>query len=432
MRDFLVDLTPLKTSPAYRNLWLGGASTGIGSALVSVVVGLQVYELSGSTLAVGLVGLFALVPLVMLGLYGGSLVDAYDRRKVLLVTNLGLCLVGLAFALVTWSGLATVGALYGLVAVQSGLFAIHSPARSAVIPRLLPAELLPSANALGSLAMGLTFAVGPMVGGLMVDLVGYGAAYSAQVAMQLVAFVLLLALPSLPPLGEVRKAGVRSVLEGLAYLKTRPSVAMTFVVDLFAMILAMPRVLFPAIGAIMIGGGATTVGILVSGIAVGSILGGLFSGRLGRINRQGLTIVVSVVVWGLMIAGFGAVVAMAPGPLADGGANWALWPATALLVFAGAADTVSAVFRTTILQVATPDALRGRLQGVFVVVVAGGPHLGSLFLGVVATATGEAWAAILGGLACALMVAVVALRQKGLVAYDARKPGAEDGVVLER
>lgn len=432
MRDFLVDLTPLKASPAYRNLWMGGASTGIGSALVSVVVGLQVYDLSGSTLAVGLVGFFALVPLVVLGLYGGSLVDAYDRRKVLLTTNLGLLLIGLAFALVTWSGMATVEVLYGLVAVQSGLFAIHSPARSAVIPRLLPSELLPAANALGSLAMGLTFAVGPMVGGLMVDLAGYGAAYSAQVGMQLVAFGLLFALPPLPPLGEVRRAGVRSVLEGLAYLKTRPSVAMTFVVDLFAMILAMPRVLFPAIGAIMIGGGATTVGILVSGIAFGSMLGGLFSGRLGRINRQGLTIVVSVVIWGLMIAGFGAVVAAAPGPLPGGGANWALWPATALLMLAGAADTVSAVFRTTILQVATPDALRGRLQGVFVVVVAGGPHLGSLFLGAVATATGEAWAAIFGGLACAVLVVLVAFRQKGLIAYDARNPGAEDGVVLER
>jgi MFS family permease len=405
---------------------MGGALAGMGSQLTAVAVGLQVYELSGSTLAVGFVGLAAFVPLVLLGLYGGSIVDAYDRRKVLIVTLSGLAVVGITLALLAWTGTAQVGLLYALVAVQSGFFAVQAPARQATIPRLLPNDLLPAANALGSLAMGISMAAGPMLAGVLVDQAGYGWAYGVEVALLLGALSLIFTLPSLVPEGEVRKAGLKSVIEGLRFLKTKPTVGMTFFVDLSAMVLALPRVLFPAIGALMIGGGATTVGILVSGIAIGTLLGGVFSGRLGRINRQGLAIVVAVVVWGLAVTAFGVIVGLAPGPEPDGGANWALWPATLLMVVAGASDTVSAVFRTTILQVATPDALRGRLQGIFTVVVAGGPQLGSLLLGTLAATTSEPAAAVIGGLACALLVTVVSLRQKGLIAYDARHPGAEE------
>ncbi|MCI0544112.1 MAG: MFS transporter [Actinobacteria bacterium] len=428
MRGLLVDLTPLRTSPTYRHLWMGGALAGVGSQLTAVAVGLQVYELSGSTLAVGFVGLAAFVPLVALGLYGGSIVDAYDRRKVLIVTLSGLSAVGVTLAVLAWTGTARVGLLYALVAIQAGFFAVQAPARQAVIPRLLPPELLPAANALATLAMGISFAAGPMLGGVLVDQAGYGWAYGVEVVLLLGALTFIFTLPSLVPEGEVRRAGLRSVVEGLRFLRTRPTVGMTFFVDLSAMVLALPRVLFPAIATLMIGGGATTVGILVSGIAVGTLLGGIFSGRLGRINRQGLAIVAAVVAWGLFVAAFGVVVALAPGPGPGGQANWALWPATLFMVLAGAADTVSAVFRTTILQVATPDALRGRLQGVFTVVVAGGPQLGSLLLGSVAAATGEPTAAIIGGVVCAALVAVVSVRQKGLIAYDARDPGAETGL----
>ena len=195
---------------------------------------------------------------------------------------------------------------------------------------------------------------------------------------------------------------------------------MTFLADVFATVLAMPRVLFPAIGALVIGGGATTVGILVAGIAVGTLLGSLFSGRLGTVHRQGRTIVIAVAFWGLFVAAFGLLVLVASEPAPGGEANWALWPATLLMVCAGASDTVSAVFRTTILQVETPDALRGRIQGVYVVVVAGGPQLGSVVLGAVANQTGEATAAILGGLACTFLVVGVAIKQRGLLAYDTR------------
>jgi len=425
MRSLLVDITPLRTSRPYRFLWMGGSLASIGSNLISVAVALQVYDLTNSTLAVGFVGLAALIPLLAFGLYGGSIVDAYDRRKVLIITQAGLTAVGATLAALASTGSISVGTLYVLVAVQSAFFAVHNPARRAVIPRMLPDALLPAANALSSLAMGVSLAIGPVVAGVLVDMAGYGWAYSVEAVLMVCAMLTLGPLPPLPPEGPPRKAGLRSVIEGLTYLRSRPTLGMTFVADLIAMVLALPRVLFPAIAAVSIGGGATTVGILVGGIAVGTLLGGLFSGRLGQIRRQGRAIVVSVAIWGAFVAAFGFVVLGAPGPGPSDSANWALWPATLLLMGAGAADTVSAVFRTTILQVETPDALLGRLQGVFIVVVAGGPQLGTLILGSVASLTGEALAAIIGGLACSVLVVVVARWQRGLLRYVPGVPASD-------
>ncbi|MGB8360500.1 MAG: MFS transporter, partial [Acidimicrobiia bacterium] len=277
MRSLLVDITPLRTSRSYRFLWMGGSLASIGSNLISVAVALQVYDLTNSTLAVGFVGLAALIPLLAFGLYGGSIVDAYDRRKVLIVTQAGLTVVGATLAVLSVAGSISVGTLYGLVAVQSAFFAVHNPARRAVIPRMLPDVMLPAANALSSLAMGVSLAVGPVVAGVLVDMAGYGWAYSVEAVLMVCAMAMLGPLPPLPPEGPPRKAGLRSVMEGLAYLRSRPTLGMTFVADLIAMVLALPRVLFPAIAAVSIGGGATTVGILVGGIAVGTLLGGLFS-----------------------------------------------------------------------------------------------------------------------------------------------------------
>ncbi len=421
-RRLLVDLTPLRTSRPYRFMWFGAVLSGISTHLTTVVVGLHVYYLTGSTFHVGLVGLFAVVPLVTLGLYGGSIVDAHDRRTVVLITATGLLLVAAGFATQAWLAVGNVWLLYGLVAVQNGFFAVNSPARTAIIPRLLPHRLLPAANALSGLSMGTAVTVGPLLAGPLVSGAGYGAAYSVQVLLLTGALLALLALPALPPVGEVRRAGFGAVVEGLRYLRSRPNLRMTFFADLAAMILAMPRVLFPALGAVVIGGGATTVGILVAAIAVGSVLAGLLSGPLGQVRRQGFAVLVAVVIWGLAIATFGVVVIMAPGPPPDGGAHPILWMAVGCLMVAGAADAVSAVFRHTILQAATPDHLRGRLQGVFIVVVAGGPHLGDLVLGSVAQVTTEALAAIAGGLACVAVVIALGLLQPGFARYDARRP----------
>ncbi len=422
MPRLLIDTTPLRVSASYRRMWIGASLSGVGASLTTVAVSLQVYDLTGSTFSVGLVGLFTVVPLIVLGLYGGSVVDAHDRRRVIITTSTGLLLAAAALTTQAWLEVGEVWLLYALATVQSGLFAVNSPARSAIIPRLLPLHLLPAANALSSLSMSIGLAIGPLLAGLLVGSWGYAGAYSVEVVLMAAAVTTLVALPHLPPEGAVRRAGFRSVLEGLTYLRNQPNLRMTFFVDLAAMVFAMPRVLFPAIGAALIGGGPATAGILAAGIAVGSLVAGLLSGPLGHVRRQGRAVLVSVLGWGLAISGFGLVVALSPGPAAAGSANGLLWPAVGLLIVAGAADAVSAVFRMTILQAATPDALRGRLQGVFIVVVAGGPRVGDLLLGTVAEFSGEAVAAITGGLACVAAVLGLAVLQPRFAQYDARDP----------
>lgn len=422
VRRLLMDITPLRASVPFRRMWIGTSLSSIGTQLTTVAVGLQVYDITGSTFNVGLVGLFALLPLVTLGFYGGAIVDAYDRRRVIVTTSSGLLLVAAAFAVQAWLNVGNVALLYALVAVQNGLSAINSPARVAIIPRLLPIVLLPAANALSTLSMSIGMTVGPLLAGVLIGWWGYGWAYSAEAALLVVALVTLVALPPLPPRGLAPRAGLASVLEGLTFLRTRSNVRMTFLVDLSAMVLAMPRVLFPAIGAAVIGGGATTVGILVSAIAAGSILAGLLSGPIRHVRRQGLAVVVAVFGWGTAVIAFGVIVALAPGSEANEPAHWMLWPAVACMALAGAADAISAVFRATILQAASPDEMLGRLQGVFVVVVSGGPRLGELVLGSVAVASSEAIAAIGGGLACVLLVGALATFQRGFLRYDARNP----------
>ena len=422
----LLDLTPLRSAPAYRRLWLGLSVSNLGTQFTVTAVGLQVYAITGSTFSVGVLGICALVPLVVLGLYGGALVDVHDRRKVALVASIGLWVVSGLLALQAWLHLDSVALLYALVALQSAGFAVNNPARSAIIPRLVEPDLLPAANVLQTVSWNIAFVVGPLLGGFLVAGGDFGFAYTVDVVLFSAALWALWRLPDLPPVGAVpgepAKRGLASVLEGLRYLATRPNVRMTFVVDLTAMILAMPRVLLPAVGVLWLGGGAATTGELSAAFAVGAVLAGLLSGGLVRVRHQGRVIVGSIVVFGLAVAAFGLVL-LGVGPTSPSGV---VVPALVLsfvfLAFAGGADAVSAVFRQTILQAATPDAMRGRLQGVFIVVVAGGPRLGDLVLGTAADRVGEAWAALGGGLLCvAVLVAVVAL-QRRFWDYDAHDP----------
>ncbi|NAZ80726.1 MFS transporter [Kineococcus sp. R8] len=419
-RRLLVDTTPLRQSPHFRRLWIGQSLAGIGNQLAVVTIGLQVYALTRSTFSVGLVGLAALVPLIALGLYGGSLVDAHDRRRVALAASVVLWVVSVATAAQAWLDVGSVGLLYALVAVQSAAFAINNPARSAILPRLVPPEQLPAANALNATTWSLALTLGPLLGGVLVATWGFEVAYTIDSVTFLATLWGVWRLPPLPPeagADGTRRAGFRSVLEGLRYLGTRPNVRMTFLVDLCAMVFAMPRVLFPAVGAVLLGGGAETVGVLTAGIAIGSVLAGLLSGPLGAVRRQGAVVVGCIVVYGAAIAGFGLVLVLAP----DAG-DWRLPVLVVLLAVSGAADAVSSVFRGTILQVATPDAMRGRLQGVFIVVVAGGPRLGDLVLGSTAEVTGEGLAALVGGMLCVVGVLLLARAQPRFVRYDARDP----------
>jgi len=421
VEKLLADITPLRESPAFRRLWLGSAVSALGSQLTLVAVSLEVYRLTQDSLYVGLLSLFALVPLVFGGLLGGSIADAHDRRTVALLASSVLWLTTAALALQAWLEVGNVWLLYALVAVQSGAQAINQPARSAIIPVLVRKELLPAANALSMMIFGLTMTAGPLLAGVLVAWVGFGWTYTIDVISFAFAFWALLKLPSMPPGEHARPAGLRSVVEGFRFLGTRPNLRMTFVIDLVAMIFAQPRALLPAIGALMIGGGEATVGILLASMAVGAFLAGLFSGPLGGVRRQGAAVVWSVMGWGGSVAAFGLVVVLAGHSGDDGVGVWLL-PAALCCALAGIADSVSAVFRTTILQASTPDHLRGRLQGVFVVVVAGGPRIGDMLAGGATKLLNEGWVLLLGGMLCIAVAWILARQQSGFLRYDARNP----------
>ena len=417
MTRLFVDLTPLRASKPYRRLWSAMGISNIGQQMTAVAVGLQVYELTDSSFMVGLVGLFQLVPLVGFGLYGGTLSDAFDRRLVGLISALGLWACSMGFLAQSYLGLQSVAVLYGLIAVQSGFFAVGNPARQAIIPRLVGRDLLPAANALGMLTWSVGFTIGPLLGGILVatsgtvtlpylvDVVGFGFVVWA-----------MWRLPKLPPIvipgDTIPRAGWAAVKEGFVFLKGKRNLQMTFYEDIIAMVFGMPRALFPAIAAQWYGGSvrdvATVLGLLAAAPALGALLSGVFSGPLGRVRWQGRAIVISIIVWGAAIAAFG-------------GVRW-LPLALLFLAIAGAADNVSAVFRATILQAATPDEYRGRLQGVFTVVVAGGPRLGDVEAGTVAVMFGETVSVISGGVACVLLAVGLARAVPSFWQYDAHHP----------
>jgi MFS family permease len=396
LRGVVADTTPLRVSPAYRRLWFGLGISNVGQQMTTVAVAWQVYLITGSSLMVGLLGAFALVPLIVFGLYGGAIADVMDRRRLMLWTAAGLACISAVLVAQALADVGSVWLLYLVVAVQSGLFAVNNPARAATIPRLVGLELLPAANALQQITFNLGFTLGPLLGGLLVAQVGLAAAYGADLLSFAAALYAVVRLPAVPPQGgSGRRAGFASVVEGLRFLRGQRDVLVTFLVDINAMVFGMPRALFPAVAGLFYGGGAGVAGLLSSSPALGALIGALFSGWLVRVRRQGLAVLVAVTVWGLAIAVFGMV------PV--------LWFGVLMLAVAGCADMVSAVFRTTILQTATPDALRGRLQGVFIVVVAGGPRLGDVESGTVATLFNERVSIVSGGLLCVLGVVVLAL-----------------------
>lgn len=407
-RRLVLDLRPLSVSPAYRRMWAGWTVAQVGQAMATVAVGIQVYDITGSSFAVGMIGAAAFFPLVVFGLYGGSISDTHDRRLVALTASTGLWLCSAVLLVQSLVGLDQVWLLYVVVAAQSAAFAVNNPARQAIVPRLIEPELLPAANALANLTFSAGFTVGPLLGGLVIGGLGLSWAYAIDAVLFGAAMYGLFRLPSIAPEAEPHRTGWAAVWEGLRFLSTRRNLLMTFVVDLCAMVLAQPRALFPALAVTTFGGGARTVGLLSAAPAIGSVLAGVFSGWLGSVRRQGLMVV-------LMVCGYGTAVAL------FGMTSW-LSLALLFLAFTGAFDMISAVFRSTILQVATPDELRGRLQGVFIVVVAGGPRLGDALVGTTASLWGERGAIVIGGVACVVGTLFFTFRNRGFLRYDARHP----------
>jgi MFS family permease len=416
----LADTRPLR-NPHFRRLWTANIVTVIGAQLTVVAVPAQIYADTGSSAYVGLTGVFGLVPLVIFGLYGGALADVFDRRTILIITTIGLIVTSGLFWLQAAAGSTNVWLLLCLFAVQQAFFGINQPTRAAIIPKLVEPELLPAAN---SLSMTVTMAgaiAGPLVAGILIPVTGYTWLYLLDTVSLFATLGAVVRLPPLPVLDAVAAApGIRAVIDGFVYLRTQPVLMMSFVVDLIAMVFGMPRALFPEIAHLSFDGpdeGGLVFALLFAAIPAGSVIGGVFSGWVSRIEQQGRAVVVCIVVWGLAMTGFGVAVA-----LADHWATPMLVVALTMLVIGGAADMASAAFRTSMLQAAADDAMRGRLQGVFIVVVAGGPRIADTVHGATAAAVGTAAAAAGGGVLVVVGVVMASLAVPSFVRYRITRP----------
>lgn len=427
-RGHLVDLRPLRESPAFARMWAGAAITGIGSQMTIVAVGLDIYDRTESTLAVSLVAAFALGPMIIFGLYGGALADRFDRRRVALVAAIAAWSSTAAIAVYSWLGVPDIWPLYAFITVNSVAAVMVQVARQAMVPRLVRLELLPAAGALGGISAGVHLTVGPAIAGLAVAYLGFSVTYTVDVVLFLAAFYGLYTLPAMIPEGERRRADLRSIVEGWRFLKVAPNIRASFVLDIVAMTFGNPRVLFPAIGALLIGGGAVTVGILSSAGAVGMLVLGLLSGRVAAVRAHGTGMVIAVAAYGASILLFGVLLlATAVLPIEVGTditeANVpALVIASVLLALSGAADSVSMIYRTTMIQAAVPDVMRGRLQGLFTVVVNGGPRVGDLYVGALSLTLLLWFPPLLGGLIIIVVCAVFLRVYRSLRDYDALDP----------
>jgi predicted MFS family arabinose efflux permease len=407
-RRLLVDVTPLRASRDYRLLFTGQLISFMGRQVTVVAIPVQVYDLTHSSFAVGMTGLVALGPLVVLSLLGGAIADAMDRRRLLLVANVLLAATSAGLALNASRGdHAALWPIYVLTALAAGFSGVELPTRSAATPALVGLELLPAAAALGQILVQVGQVVGPALAGPLIDGVGMASAYWFDTATFGAAVVATLLIRPLPPEGGGTRASVSSIKEGLAYLRGRRVLQSTFVVDINAMVFGMPRALFPALAEKVFGGGAGTVGLLYAAPGAGAFDASMASGWVVGVIRQGRALLLAVAAWGVAIALFGL--------------TSSLVLALALLAVAGAADVVSAVFRNTILQVTVPDNLRGRLSSVHIAVVTGGPRLGDAEAGAVAAISTPRISVVSGGLACVLGVLAVHRWAPQFDAYDARE-----------
>ncbi|MFL6022362.1 MAG: MFS transporter [Marmoricola sp.] len=415
LRGMLADTTPLRNQH-FRRLWTANIVTVIGAQLTVVAVPAQIYAETHSSAYVGLTGLFGLVPLVVFGLWGGALADVMDRRTILIGTTAGLIVTSGAFWVQAALGAGNVWLLLGLFAVQQAFFAVNQPTRSAVLPKLLPAAELPAANSLNMTVMMAGGIAGPLVGGALIPVVGFSWLYLIDTITLFATLSAVVRLPKLPVEGATGTPGLRSVLDGLGYLKNHPVLLTSFLVDLIAMIFGMPRSLFPEIAHSSFHGpsdGGLAFALLFAAIPLGSVVGGVFSGWVSRVQRQGLAVVAAIVVWGLAIVGFGLAVGLAE----HTSRTVMLAQAVLMLVIGGAADMASAAFRMSMLQASASDAVRGRLQGVFIVVVAGGPRIADVAHGGVAAVVGTSATAAGGGVLVVVLVVVAALAVPGFVRY---------------
>jgi len=403
LRALVVDTRPLRRRE-FRLLFIGQTITFAGSMITYVAIPFQVYQLTRSPLAVGLLSLAELVPLLLTALVGGALADALDRRMMLRATEAGLLLTSAGLALNALAERPHVWVLFCAAALMAALDGLQRPSLEALVPRLVPRDELPGATALQSLRGTAGQLAGPALGGLLIAGAGLPAAYTVDAASFAVSLLALGMLRAVPPPPDAQRPSLRGIVEGLRYARARKDLLGTYVVDIVAMVFGMPMALFPAIAARL--GGARTLGLLYAAPAAGAMLISAGSGWIGRIHRHGLAILLAAAAWGAAVVGFGLA-----GPL---------WLALLMLAAAGAADMVSGMFRTVMWNQTIPDELRGRLAGIEMLSYTTGPLLGNVEAGLLAAIVGVPASVVSGGLLCVAGVALVGLALPAFRRYDDR------------
>lgn len=408
-RHLLVDITPLKESVPFRWLFGGLSLSWMARQLTVVAVPFQVYQLTGSTLLVGLLGIAQLIPLLATSVVGGALVDSVDRRRLLVIAQLASLVTAAGLALNATLDEPSVWLIFALSAINAAFSAIDSPARTAALPGMVGRHLLPASLAITQTVVNTAKTLGPALGGLLIAQSGFTVTYAVEALAFLLSALLMFRVGELKPEGGGQRFGWESIKEGYRFLIDRRLLQANFLIDLNAMVFGMPQALFPVIGTEVLGGDASTVGLLYAAPGAGALLAAMTSGWVGTVRRQGRAVILAVVVWGAAIAVFGLVTSV--------------WAAVTLLALAGAADVVSAVFRTTILQLAVPDRLRGRLSSIQIAVVAGGPRLGDFEAGAVAAATSPQFSVVSGGVLCVLGALFIARK---VPEYNGYEPPIEE------
>ncbi len=414
MSGFLLDTRPLRT-PAFRRLWLGRSISALGGQLTLVAVMYQVWEATHSPLWSGATAIVSAIPMVVVGLWGGGLVDRGDRRRIVLVATTGQLACSLLLALQA-AVRPSVASVLVLLAVQTAFLAVSQPATQTFTPRLLPADQVAAGLALSRLGGQAALLAGPVAAGLLVGYGGLATCYLVDAATFLAGLYGVFGLPPMRPLGGLARRGAGGVMDGLRFVVGEPVVRGAMITDLAATVLAMPVSLFPMINQERFGGDPRTLGLFLSAIAVGGAAASIFSGTFTRRSRPGAAMVGAAACWGAALAVFG----LTASP----------WLGLGMLVVAGAADTVSVVCRGTLIQLATPDELRGRISSIELIVGISGPDLGNLRAGAVAQATTAALALVTGGLACLVALAANVATSRRLLSFRAQGSGIPDSTAL--
>ena len=379
----ILDISPLLRNRDYRLLYTGQMVSAFGSMITYVAVPAQIWELTHSSFAVGMLGAVQLVPLLFFALWGGAYADSMDRRKLLVISEVFLALGSLALAVNAILPGPSVILVFIVSGIMSALNGFHRPALDALTPRLVDRDDLRAVSALSSLRFSLSAIAGPALGGVLIGKFGLVSTYSVDCVTYLVSLVALAAIRRMPA-PEGKKAGVHAILEGLRYAKSRPELIGTYVVDIVAMTFAMPMALFPSMAENW--GGAESLGLLYSAMAVGFLASTVISGWTRKVDRHGVAVIAGATVWGIAIVALG----FAPG----------FYSALLCLALAGAGDNVSAIFRGTIWNETIPGDLRGRLAGVEMISYLSGPLIGNVRAGWVASVASNQFSIISGGLVC--------------------------------